>query len=81
MNLKTLFPLFSPVRKGFFAFLSSTGSYLIIVGFTTRKVKSGDLWRFFAFRLLPRVYCLLNQFIRPRQHVRRNRQADLLGRL
>ena len=24
--------------------------------------------------------CLLDHFIRPRQHVRRNRQADLLGR-
>ena len=30
---------------------------------------------------LPFYFCLLNHLIRPRQHIRRNRQADLLGGL
>ena len=31
--------------------------------------------------LLPQAYCLLNHFIRLRQHLRRDRQGDLLGGL
>ena len=33
------------------------------------------------FLLLPDAYCLLDHLIRPRQHIGRDRQADLLGGL